>query len=645
MDPSGDSYDMDRLILPRLKSREERRSSRTPRAYRSLSKTFLLIVLSSIHLISNAYILFASFHGIRFGQRIAKDTWRIGDPTLLTCVSFASKLLFIGTTTSGGWAISLLWSRRLIHRVPTAGLAELQSLTIFQSATSIFQSVQHLVSRQYVSSQWLYCVIVVFAILLQFYTTAVITLVTPSIFPTTHLSLNFSFQPLPYMASPVFGNRCSGFSLSNNASESCLGMALAGSALSDAETFSQHAPPIELGSQSWVMANTNFQAPSALIGAALPIGPVNGVDFSSGVALYGVNTATVVGILSLDAAYDYIDPNHVLDSIEFEIWVNTTTPQINCTCGPGDVDDEDVVIRGISYNVDEIPSLGPGEVVGQVTSDDMYLILSFGGSTTTSPLTHCAVQLNFVHMETAITGGLSSVSFLSYSVVVYPVVRNASELTLGLRFGEQQSLKAFSDVWLQGLGWSKQPSKSPAAAFLGEVPIGTDNARSETGVYLEHHILMMLANGISAGFSKETIDDSNLDKPENRTFNLTKWEYVTQVSSKWQYLFVFIIILDSVFVLGCAGVVLAYGWYPQWTDPVTLLRVALCSSVPVSRSDEHDALHSPVFYTNEEEVGSSLWKDRYSLVEVAEGPRRYLAFDIEPGATRRSMTGYYPIDS
>ena len=98
---------------------------------------------------------------------------------------------------------------------------------------------------------------------------------------------------------------------------------------------------------------------------------------------------------------------------------------------------------------------------------------------------------------------------------------------------------------------------------------------------LEAYILVMLGNGISAGFAKERVPlEGNSGGTVTRTYTIEKREFYIGERSLIRYFWMFIIAFDSVFILCCLGVIMRWGWLPDWTDPSVVLSVALSSQPP-----------------------------------------------------------------
>ncbi|KAJ3480005.1 hypothetical protein NLI96_g8658 [Meripilus lineatus] len=176
---------------PLLRSSSRLRPRRL-KPHRAPWRTVLLLTLSIFHVACNAGILYVAFQAYRFGSRIGKDSWWITDNLMLQVIEPCSNLLYTITALLGGWAMSHLWSRRLSDH-SAAGLAELQSFQIYQSIPTILSSIAHIFSGHYISAQWLYAAVITSAILFQFYTTAIITLITPSIAIVDHPLMSYHF--------------------------------------------------------------------------------------------------------------------------------------------------------------------------------------------------------------------------------------------------------------------------------------------------------------------------------------------------------------------------------------------------------------------------------------------------------------------
>lgn len=603
------------------------------RAHDAPWRTALLISLAGIHIFCNLAVLFVSFHRYRFGFQITKDTWWITDKALLSVVEPFSNILYAITSLLGGWALSHLWSIRLGDN-SSAGLAEMQSFQIYQSIPTILSSMRHILRRHYISAQWLYAAVIISAILFQFYTTAIITLITPSISSVEH-ERNYTFAKEPFMASPGYGTRCSSPQMSSNMTKACLGLTLSGTAFIDIEQFSgktSHDTVTEVG--------TSYTTPNRSVSAALLLQYINGTaGGANGSMLFGINLATVERVA--------LESSDIWNSFSFEISIETRLPALTCRCAlqdPNTSNISSVNIFGTSYTLlNSIPDLEHGQVTGQVTTDNMTLIISIPSSEYKRNV-HCMVKLSLTNSSMSITGVSHNPGTDPESIALRSlIVTSQAPISCPTTYHE---IRAFADIWLLGPGWSSNATFGAAALvdFLGAMPVATGGSQYVSGSQsLESYILVMLANGIGAAFSPESMPSDNSSSSPTRRYRLIKSEYVLGITSRWQYIYIVIVILDTLFVLLCASIILSSGWFPDFTDPVTFARAAVYGGSGIAFRNSGDVDDNPLFppessvpLVHGEGQDQKLWKERFSLKEIADGNRRILVF--EPKAVSETMS-------
>ncbi|KAJ3486176.1 hypothetical protein NLI96_g4409 [Meripilus lineatus] len=623
-----------------------RRSSRLRpqrlKPHRAPRRTALLLTLGVFHVACNVGILYATFHTYRFGSRIGKDSWWITDNLMLSVIEPCGTILYTITALLGGWAMSHLWSRRLSNR-SAGGLAELQSFQIYQSIPTILSSITHFFSGHYILAQWLYAAVITSAILFQFYTTAIVTLITPSITVVDHPAKSYYFLEGSFMSSSGYGRRCPSSRTTADVVRACLEITLSGTALIDAEHFDGSIPWTLDASPLWVEVDTSYTSPGRFVSAAIPLGPVNNHNFSDGAMLYGINMATVDRMSS--------EASNVWNSFAFEVIVTTRLPALISQCArqdPGNTTVSNINIHGTSYTLPTpVPSLKQGEIVGQVTPDNMTLVISIPSSQPPTSNIHCVVNLGLQDALLTIIGSDSAGIPVTANgvLLVYPSGEPWRDQQASTSNQEPvpHSIREFAEVWLSGLGWSSAPTSGSTALvdFLGAMPVGTGGLEPVSGSQsLESYILVMLSNGIGAAFPPEDLPASKeeLESATERVYWFYKSEYFLGITSKWHYIHVGIIALDSVFVIFCMFTILTFGWFPDFTDPVTFARAAVYSGSGLSstQSDQSGAEKpvfppkSPVPLVNGEDEDEKLWKECFTLKEVIDGNRRVLVF--EPAA-------------
>ena len=207
------------------------RRSTVTQSWRKSFKLHRILSLAVFNIVCNVAILCAVFHTFRFGAFITNESWWITDNNLLSVIEFTAKLPAASTVFIGGLAASRLWSSNLEDALSAAGITEPQSLNVFSSVLAIPRVVSYIIQSRYVSARKPYLLIVLSAILLRFYSTAIVTLLTPALTFVQNPTATYQFTELPFMTQPGYGNRCNLPYISGNEVQSCLQIMLAGSAL------------------------------------------------------------------------------------------------------------------------------------------------------------------------------------------------------------------------------------------------------------------------------------------------------------------------------------------------------------------------------------------------------------------------------
>lgn len=562
------------------------RRSDVTQSWRKSFELHRIFALTAFNIVCNVAILYAIFHTFKFGVLITNGSWWITDNNLLSVIEFTAKLPTASTVLIGGLAASRLWSSNLEDALSAAGIAEPQSLNVFSSVLAIPRVVSYIVQSRYVFARKPYLLIVLSAILLRFYSTAIVTLLTPALTFVKNPTATYQFTELPFMTQPGYGNRCNLPYISDNEVQSCLQIMLAGSALVDVDGYNGTRAWSEDGLQPlWTKVDIAFPSLAAGAGGdfvvgAIPLGPLNGIDLTNGVLMTGLNLATIERLLGQDNS-------RFRDSVEFLIQVETSTPLLTCRCGntPRLSDNVSSITIGVDayYLSTPVPSLQDGEAVGQVTPDNATLLLSFG-TKQRNAATHCAINLTLKQVDITIHGSSPQTGIPS-SVVASPS-HNPWELgnLTDLSHVANSPMRDFSNYWLGGIGWSTSPNKSAVASLLAGLPIGTGTiaGSGHNASYLEYHLLTMLASGISMGFPPEHPPSPLSSTNSTRSYNVKKREYYIGLRTHFQTFLVFVIIFDCVFVICCLVIITQDGWYLDWTDSATLVRASLldlCYSV------------------------------------------------------------------
>ncbi|KAJ3481192.1 hypothetical protein NLI96_g7817 [Meripilus lineatus] len=551
---------------------------------RSIGKTLAFLLLVFFNLGANVTIIVVSIIGFKLGAIIIQDHFPVSDNRAVTVVNTVAKVLSIISVIIGGRAVSHIWSRRLSKPGSSAGLAELQSLTIFQSVVTIYHSIANLSTGKYISARWLHL--------------------------PRYRAVCESYQRRDGFRSPS--------------------MAVA----------------LDNDSTPWVEADSTFYLPGLIVQAAFPVGPINGRNLSDGGVLWGVDLATILGITSIPDRFSFPASKSVWDANVFQVNAAAQLPSLQCLCGLDSNNASRITIHNNQYILSSPINFDiggdAGEIVERLTSDNNTLVLAFTPSppsNITSSITYCAIQLRALNMPFIILG-IPSTRFTAVdsTMLVYPypsVVSQFSSL-LGNASIAPIPLPPFAKRWLRGLGWANQPVPSPIVDILQQYEIGTDsdNGVQPTKLFLEHFILAMVSNGVSASFSDLLLEDGiqaaspSSGPPGSRSiqFEIIKSQYYIGIRGAFQWFFLVIIILDSIFVSICLLIILRDGWYPDFSDPVTLTQVALSSSPPSSAGLHADPsiigkpAQSPIsFHNRAKKQVDPLWKEEFSLVESGEG--------------------------
>ncbi|KAJ3481191.1 hypothetical protein NLI96_g7816 [Meripilus lineatus] len=607
------------------------------KTHRPFGKTSLLVFLVLVHVACNIAIIVASLHTFRLGGLIVQDFIPVSDNRALTVINILAKVLSISSVVIGGWAASHLWSRRLSKPGSSAGLAELQSLTIFQSVPTIYHSIRHLAAGRYISARWLYGVVIMCAILLQVYSIAVSTLMTPTLTETTQ-TRNQQIVPGAYFSQITNCDR--------NAS-GCLDIALSAKSLSDAIAFNRR--PFLWGANAttpWLEADSTYYTPGLIIQAAFPVGPINGENLSDGGALWGVDLPTVLSITTIPDRLFLPASRSIWDAISFVITFSVQIPSIQCLCGHGSNNVTHIAIHNSQYTLATpiaFDTGSGGEIAGRLTDDNNTLILAYSSTQPSNfSITYCAVQLRSKEMPLLMWGKPSLSTLVDDTLIVSLDSSDTSLFSSRIPRDADTPplpLPAFMTHWLHGLGWDDLPVTSPIVGILQQSTIGTgfDVSSQPPELFVEHFILVMIANGISFSFSdlfpRDSIQASSLaNPPQNASiqFRIDKTQYFIGAKTAFQRFFLFVVFLDSVFVSLSCIIIVCDGWYPDLKDPVTLAQVALSSSppgIPASPdvhaypSNDVGLAQSPISLQHgpKKVVDPLLWKEKLSLVESVEG--------------------------
>lgn len=596
-------------------------------------RTYAAILLAALQLSCNAGILFATIQTHQFGAHILKDnwwiSWWISDHNVISIVEFFSKVLVAITALLAGWASSQFWGRRLCDPGSSAGIAELQSLDAFNSIITVPKVINHVARNHYISVRKLYGLLAVCAILLHPYSTALVTLVTPVVHPIEDSSGSYSFNRSDFMTNYGYNDPCFSYEDDPSGKETCLSRTLVASAQEDIQNYDSSyrftEPSQYTNGNVWRESWINYNFITVIVGH-IYFGLIDNSSQASGVAMYGINAATAEAA-SRGFALDDDDDNELpslWDSVDTRVQVDTTIPVLTSQCIQENTtaDTSSITIRNDTFLLPiPVPSLDDGQIVTQMASDNATFVLSLGAINGTSKK-HCAIHLFFQNTTLDIFGG----SIIPYSLV--PTQIYIDQASNPWDYGvftdwtqNGQYLTTFSRAWSEGMGWSVNPSTSSLTKLLSKSPILADSPLKSKQSHdpLEFYTLVLLSSGISAAFPREvSVGKSNHRNISTRNYTVIKEEYYIGFRSPLRSFLMFIIVFDSIFVLGCLIIIMQQGWHPDWADPTILLCAALQSHSNKLDSDEDKHLlrvksNGTLF------PASNMWKVSFTLEETKDG--------------------------
>lgn len=607
-------------------------------------KTRLAFALVFFQISCNAALLFVTLQTVRLGVRISGYNWRVNDGDIITAIELFSKLLIAITLLLSGWAMSQHWGRRLRDPVTGTGLAELESLGVFQSVVAIPRVLIHAIQNRFVTSNRLYFLLACSSIFLQLYSTALVTLATPLL---TYVDLPpQSFYTIDN--SPGFMTKyINGLCTPGSQKPSCSPFILTETATRDARTVPSKGGFCSVADVWQPILTDHNDGWGHWINGILWLGPLGPSGYSNftGVAMYGLNLAAVD-----DAIFMLLDGwNSITTTVQF----NTTVPVLTSSCisdVPSVPSIFTLTIQNQTYQLPSaLPSLRDDQVVGHVFNSS--LLLSFGAGAN-EPTKHCIVKLMFQNATLGVQGRNNTLdgSPNAYFVTHTDIYRSSEQVPTQDDLGA----KMFFTLWLEGMGWGQTPSSSPLAKFFGGLkPAEHWNYTLKDSTYdwseegsdpyypcdtfqgpLEYSALTMFSAGASAAFSSlfdpgvNDQDDPIYSTPEAPEINCTvqTQEFYIGHRSPTRYFFMFIIVFESCFAIGCLYVITQQGWLPDWTGPTTLIVGAL-------RSDSSDSLLR-VSGDGSLHPSSRVWECSLMITEASGGIGDSLAITLVPSAVK-----------
>lgn len=535
-------------------------------------RTYLLIILALFALAVDAAVLYVNMRTYRLGLTLKLVVgFSLGDKDIITVINILAKILEGITALIAGWTLTQLWSRRLCNGKTGAGLAELQSLSIFQSISTMCKVLIHLIRRRFISMAGLFILLLFSATALQLYSTAVVTLSVPVLQPVPDDLSSYAYVDLPFMSQPTYGTPCNNPAFSPRHSEACLGNLFISNAMSDIINFQFPDPTVNTTHPFWQKFTTSYSSNN---GAQVEniVGPFNSVDMSDGSILFGQNLATLNSIAML-----FQDSTR--NATGFFASVNTTLPILTTQCmsleqtGPVNK----LTIANFTYDLPTpIPLLDDGFAMGQVTNDNMSLILSLQLDNTTANV-HCATRFSLREGEINVEGQPTLMSRQAEDIENWVALQ--ALMSSGL-----QPIGDFATVWLNGMGWGSTPSQNGMSRFISSaaLTVGTGANSSASTNFIEYYISAMLASGVGLGFPSEQwaeADRTRLNLTYSaRECSVTRTQYYLGTRSELRAGLMFIVFFDMFFLFWCLWVILSgHRWMPDWTNPAALACTAVCS--------------------------------------------------------------------
>ncbi|KAK7681549.1 hypothetical protein QCA50_015281 [Cerrena zonata] len=523
-------------------------------------RTYVALICAIFSVGSNVAIILCWVHELHFGTSITDGRWRyIDDGNAIALLGFWAQFLQIITVVLGGWAVAQMWARRSVNE--GASIVGLQSLGVFSSLGSLLLAYWHIWKRRYPRSSllFLYIPLIICATLLQYYATAVLTLIVPTFHEVTE-PRSIPAQTLPYMSEPAASTPC--MNLTGPSLEDCLGNWYSQVTTGNILIFGTTSP-----------SSATFDG-EQLPPAWRPIWGVTGPDMTSIALLTRPNPSVIFGVA---ASRDFTD------SIAFSANIPAIIPTITTQCAMVNqtTNVTQVNIADVRYQVPlGIPVLPSGSLAGQLTTNNSTLLITYSTNTPSTNV-HCALNLSLSDGSRS-TVALTSIANQTGRFADYfgqdPDILN-SDGTLGkVNFWPVGLL---ASLWLRGMGWSAVPANDALSRYLStlDLTVGTKPHFTNRNVLIantyEAYTLFLLAGNIDVGFPPWRNDTSNTLQ---QTYQLHKTQLLTGARTVSRYIALVVVGLDILFVLWSTGmVVFGGGWLPDWSDPAVLICTALAS--------------------------------------------------------------------
>lgn len=525
-------------------------------------RTYIALLCAIFSVGSNVAIILCWVHQLHFGTSITDGRWRyIDDGNVIALLGFWAQFLQVITVVLGGWAVAQIWARRLVDHPKGASLAGLQSLGVFSSLGSLLLAYWHLWKRRYARSLLLliYIPLIFCATVLQYYATAVLTLIVPTFHEVSDTRF-IPAQTLPYMSEPAASTPCR--NLTEVTLDDCLG-----------NWYSQ------VTTRNILILGTTSPSSATFDGDQLPpawrpVWGVTGLDMSSIALLTRPNPSVVFGVAT---------SHDVTDSIAFRANIPAVIPTITTQCAMVNQSTNitQVNIANVNYQVPlGIPVLPRGFIAGQVTTSNATLLITYS-SNTPSTNVHCALNLSLSDGKRS-TVALTSISNQTGRFDDY-FGQDPDILSLDGTLGKVNfwPINELAKLWLLGMGWSAEPVSDALSRYLStlDLSIGTKTHFTNRDVLItntyEAYSLFLLAGNIDAGFPPWQNDPADTFQQK---YELHKVQLITGARTISRYVALVVIALDILFVLWSTGVIVfGGGWLPDWSDPAVLMCTALAS--------------------------------------------------------------------
>ena len=204
-------------------------------------RSLLALIATLLVIVSNAGILWLYFKTHTFGGSIVHGRWTFfDDGNVIALISFWAKFIEMLTFILGGWFVSQLWSRR--SREPEgAPLVAFQSMGIFGSPETVFDTCFSFCKGRFKleggARLFGFGILLLCAVILQFYSSAVTTLAVPTLFDIPIQTSYPLVSDAVFMSDPLSGTPCTNYTDDNR--DACLADWYVGNAISNIFAFAK----------------------------------------------------------------------------------------------------------------------------------------------------------------------------------------------------------------------------------------------------------------------------------------------------------------------------------------------------------------------------------------------------------------------